>query len=148
MAFVKSIPFKDLIFLQERMGRAFDEALDRYRGWDESSEGVWSPPADIYETEDMLVIKVEIPGVRDDEVKVEVNKNILTLKGERKLEKNLSEEHCHRMECSYGVFQRSFNLTGAIDENKIKASFSDGVLEIRAPKAKESRQKQIKVEIK
>jgi HSP20 family protein len=148
LAKVKWIPSRDLLFLQERMSRLFDEAITRQRGLAESQKISWCPPADIYEAEDGIMLKVELPGVDIKDVRLEIKENVLTLRGERRLTKNLKEEHFHRMEFFYGTFQRAFNLPKIVDEKGIKASLSDGVLEIKLPKAKEFRKKHIKVEVR
>ncbi len=147
MAFNKWVPFQDIIFLQERMSRLFDAALSRYVEG-EGSGGVWSPPADIYETQDNITLKVELPGVEIDDVKVEVEGGVLTLSGIRKLPENLKEEHVHRMEGSHGNFQRAINLPDIVDSKGIKASLSDGVLEVKVPKAGKGEKKHIDIEVK
>lgn len=148
MSDFKSIPFKDLIHLQERMSRVFDEALDRYSGFDGSPDGAWSPVADIFETSDTIIIKAEISGVDIKDIDVKVNKNILTIRGERKQPRDLSKEYCHRMESPFGLFQRVFCLPEEISGEDIEASLSDGVLEIRAPKLNIDELVKVKVEEK
>jgi HSP20 family protein len=139
LAKVKWIPFKDLLFIQERMSRVFDDAISRYKGLGESSKVAWSPPADIYETEDSIVLKVELPGVDIKDVKVELKENVLTLSGDRRFTKNLKEEHFHRMESCYGTFQREFNLPKVADEKGVKANLKDGVLEIKVAKTRKTK---------
>lgn len=148
MALLKWLPYKDLLFLQERMGRIFDEALSRYVGADELSLGTWTPPADLYETEEHVILKVELAGIEIEDVDVEVKDNILTIKGEREPKKTSEGEHYHRMESSYGHFQRSFKVTTAINKDEIKAKLTDGVLTITIPKVKKQKSKHIKVEVK
>ncbi|MBI5344803.1 MAG: Hsp20/alpha crystallin family protein [Deltaproteobacteria bacterium] len=147
MGLVKWDPFKDLFFLQERMSRIFDEALMQYKGGGGITGGVWYPPVDIYETEDAIILKAELPGVDRKHVTIEVNENLITLKGERKFEKNLAEENYHRMERFYGTFQRVFNLPNAVEKNDVKASFKDGVLEIIVLKAPGSVKKNYKIKV-
>ncbi len=147
MALVKWIPFKDLIFLQDKLSRIFDEALARYGGLDDLSKCAWVPPADIYETKDAIVLKVEVPGIEIDDVTLEIKENVLTLKGERKLKKNKDNDHYHRMECSYGIFQRACTLPTAVDKDKVKANLKDGILEIVVPKIKPKKSKKIKVKV-
>ncbi|MBI5560927.1 MAG: Hsp20/alpha crystallin family protein [Deltaproteobacteria bacterium] len=146
MALVKWIPFKDLLSFQERMSHIFDEAFSRFAGIIDPSRCAWSPHADIYETVDNIVLKVELPGVLPDNVVVEVKENCLSLKGERTLNRELKNENYHRMECSYGTFHRTFTLPAVVDKNGIKANFKEGVLEITVPKAEEKAAKHIKVE--
>ncbi|MBI5642712.1 MAG: Hsp20/alpha crystallin family protein [Deltaproteobacteria bacterium] len=148
MALTRRDPFKDLLFLQERMSRIFDEALLKYKGCASlAAGGAWYPPVDIYETEDNVILKAELPGVETKSVSIEVNENTLMLKGERKLEKNLSEENYHRMERFYGTFQRVFSLPYTVDKAGITANFKDGVLQIMVPKARDLRRESIKVKI-
>lgn len=148
MAIVKWDPFRDMITLRDRMDRLFEDSLNRLRGGEEDmGHSTWSPAVDIYETADTLVIKAEIPGVEKDDISVEVKENALYLKGERKFEKEVKEENYHRMERSYGSFKRIFQLPTSVDENKIKANFKDGVLEIKIPKAEETKSKQINVDV-
>jgi len=144
LALKKRDPFKDLLFLQERMSRIFDETLLKYRAAEGSH---WYPPVDIYETQENVILKAELPGVSLEGVSVEVSENTLTLRGERKREKSLGEENYHRMERFYGSFHRSFSLPYAVDRNGIKASFKDGVLKITVPKAAEAASGGIKVRV-
>ncbi|MCK4738777.1 MAG: Hsp20/alpha crystallin family protein [Deltaproteobacteria bacterium] len=146
MALVRWIPFKDLLFFQDRMSRIFDEALEHYFGEGSEAKCSWMPPADTYETKSHITIKVEIPGVKIEDVGVEVDGSILTLKGMREL-RGIEGEHYHRIESSYGVFKRSFNMASEIDKEGIKANLSNGVLEVVVPK-KESSGEQIKVKVK
>lgn len=146
MAIVRWDPFRDLIGLQERMNRLFDETFSRRGGEQPLGITTWSPAVDIYETENAFVVKVELPGLTKDDIEVQIHDGILTLKGERKFEKEVKEENYHRIERAYGTFQRSFSLPTAVEEDKIKASFKDGVLEVNLPKAEAVKPKQIKVE--
>lgn len=143
----KWIPFKDILFLQDRMSRIFDDAISRHGGLGESSKGSWCPPADIFEADDAVVIKVEVPGVDIKDVNIELNGNMLTLNGVRRFTKNLKEEHFHRMEFFYGTFQRVFNLPKVAGDKGVDADLNDGVLEIRVPKARKHHARHIKVEV-
>ena len=147
MALVKWDPFKDLIFLQERMSRIFDEALMEYKGSSGLASGAWMPPVDIYETADSIILKAELPGIEIKDVSIEVEQSVITLKGERRFNKNLSEENYHRMERFYGTFQREFSLPHVVDKEAIKANFLDGVLEITVPKAVEKPTKSVKIRV-
>ncbi|MBI2413838.1 MAG: Hsp20/alpha crystallin family protein [Deltaproteobacteria bacterium] len=140
-------PFKDLLFLQERMSRIFDEALLKYKGCSSMTGGMWYPPVDIYETEDSVVLKAELPGVDRNNVSIEVNENTLTLKGERRQEKGLCEDNYHRMERFYGTFQRAFSLPYSVDKHNITANFRDGVLKIAVPKAVDANRDSVKVKV-
>ena len=147
MAIVRWLdPFRDLSVIQERMNQIFEDALSRSRGRDEGIRtGMWTPAVDIYENHDSVVVKAELPGVEKDQISVEVKDGILSLRGERKFEKEVKEESYHRIERSYGNFQRSFSLPVSVDQEKVTAKFKDGVLEVKLPKKEQAKPKQIKV---
>jgi len=149
MAVVRWDPFQDLITLQDRMNQIFEQTLNRSRG---EREGVpasaWSPPVDIYETAENLILKAELPGLSKDDIDIQVRDNRLTLKGERRHEKEVKEENYLRVERAYGTFQRVFSLPADIQPDKIRATFTDGVLEVTIPKAEVAKPKQITVEVK
>jgi len=150
MAIVRWLdPFRDLSAIQERMNRIFEDALARSRGREEGLRtGMWTPAVDIYENNDSVVVKAELPGVERDQISVEVKDGILTLRGERKFEKEVKEESYHRIERSYGNFQRSFSLPVSVEPDKVTARFKDGVLEVILPKKEQARPKQIQVDVK
>ncbi len=145
MAPIRRDPFKDLLFLQERMSRIFDEALLKYKGCPPG--GVWHPPVDIYESEERIIIKAELPGIEIEDVDIEADENTLVMKGERRFEKNLNEENYHRMERFYGAFHRVFTLPYAVDSGGIKASLKDGVLKITVPKHRAEATSSVKVKV-
>ena len=97
--------------------------------------GSWTPAVDIHETDDGFVIKAELPGVSKDDVSIDVHQNTLTLRGQRKHEAEVKEDQYHRVERSYGSFQRSFVLPTMVDQEKVQATFKDGVLELHLPKS-------------
>ena len=147
MALLKWDPFKDLLTIQERMNRLFDETLSKVRLSDQDIRGGgWSPPVDINETEEFIILRAELPGMDKKDIEVEANDNILTLKGERRFEKNVQEENYHRMERSYGNFHRVFTLPYKVNEEGIKARYRNGILEIVLMKVQEQKPKYIKVE--
>ncbi|MGW8302019.1 MAG: Hsp20/alpha crystallin family protein [Desulfobacterales bacterium] len=148
MAIVKWDPFRDVATLQDRINRIFNESFGRTRDLDEEvSLYDWSPPVDIYETGDGIVLKVELPGVNKDDVSVEVKDNVLILKGERLLDPKIKDEHYYRKERSFGKFNRSFSLQERIKPDLIKASFKDGVLTVAIPRPEEEKPKQVTVDI-
>ena len=146
MSLKKGNPFIDFITLQEKMSQLFDEAASKQKGYSAFSTGAWSPVVDIFETEEKILLSAELPGVEIDDVDVEVNKNVLTLRGERKFQKNLSEEQYLRMERFYGTFQRVFNLPAVVKKEEVRANFKDGVLRVILPKSKKLSPKHIKIE--
>lgn len=148
MALIRWDPFREMSALQERMNRLFSDvrAQAPVRG-EEIVQGAWIPAVDIFETNEAIVLKAELPGITAQDISVEVKDNTLTLKGENKFEKEVKEENYHRVERSYGSFQRAFTLPGTIHQEKVKAKFKDGILEITLPKVEEAKPKQVKVEI-
>lgn len=148
MALVRWDPFRDIITLRERMDKMFEDSLARFRMPEEAGMPTfWSPSVDIYETDENIVLKAELPGVDKKEVSVEVKDSILVLKGERKREKEVKEENYHRVERSFGTFMRSFSLPVSVKQDQVKAKFKDGVLEVTLPKSEEVKPKQVKVEV-
>jgi len=134
-------PFRELSSLRRDIDRLFRETLDDRDG---RTLG-WMPPVDIVEDEHSLVIKAEIPGMKRDDIKVEVEGGVLTISGERSLEKEESGKTYHFVERSYGQFMRSFTLPTKVDPNKIDAKYADGVLEISLAKREEAKPKTISV---
>ncbi|NIS75450.1 MAG: Hsp20 family protein [Deltaproteobacteria bacterium] len=142
-------PFRELGVIQDRMNRLFEESFPKTRGGENVfSKGVWLPPVDIYETEAQVVVTAELAGVDKDNVSIEVKDGVLTIKGERKYQKEVDEEYFHLMEREYGSFKRSFSLPAKIDREKVSASFNGGVLEIILPKKEEVKPKQITIDAK
>jgi len=151
MAIVRWEPFRDLVSLQDRMNRLFDES---YRGVartggddDWALGGSWAPAVDIYENEGNIVLKAELPGVDPKDVDIRVENNVLTLRGERKFDGEVKRENYHRVERAYGSFARSFTLPNATDTDKIKAEYKDGVLRMTLPTREEAKPKQISINI-
>ena len=147
MAIVRWSPFRDIIGLQDEMNRAFDSFV---KGNDTPAltEGTWAPSVDIYESKDAITIDAELPGLNQKDISVTVVDNVLTIKGEKKQEKEVKEENYHRVERSYGLFSRSFTLPVGVKADNIKASYKDGVLKITLPKAEEAKPKQIDIDVK
>ena len=140
-------PIGELSSIHERMNRLFGEAFGPARAQEEGWIRSWEPAVDIYETDDAIVVKAEVPGVEREQVHVEVKDGILTLRGERKFERDVKEESYHRVERSYGTFLRSFSLPVSVDQDQVKATFRDGVLEVELPKKEQAKPKQIQVNI-
>ncbi len=136
-------PFRDLARLQEEMSRLFTE--DRlFRG----SESVgWTPACDIYEDDEAVTARFELAGVDPKKVDIQFENGVLTIKGERSLEKEEKKENYHRVELSYGTFTRSFSLPGTVDMDKIHAEAKDGILSVRVPKRAEAKPRTIQVKV-
>jgi HSP20 family protein len=145
MAVVRWDPFRDLSMLQDRMNRLFDDAGRNWRPDEPAATTSWSPAVDIFETETDIVVKAEVPGMERKDIALNLEKNVLTLKGERRFEKETKDENYHRIERSYGGFSRSFSIPASVDEEKIRADYKDGVLKILLPKKEQAKPKQIKI---
>lgn len=149
MNIVKWDPFKELEEVSNRLNRIFRRSHDR-SGSDQESLTVadWSPSTDITETEDAYLIKAEIPGVKKEDVKVTIQNGMLTIQGERKMEKEEKGKKFHRVECSYGSFLRSFRVPDDVDESSVNAEFRDGMLNVRLTKSVKARPESINVAVK
>ena len=148
MALQRWDPFRDLVSLQERMNRLFEDSMSRSKTTDEEmAMGAWTPPVDIYETPETVVLRADLPGVDQKDIDVRIENNMLMLRGERRFTKETKEEDYHRIERSYGTFSRSFQLPGTINQAGIQAKHKEGVLEVILPKRADTLPKQIKVDV-
>src|SRR5437879_2197359 len=137
-------PFREFSTLQDRMNRLFRESYGP-EGRDESlTTSQFAPPVDVYEDEHNVVFKVEVPGIDDKDIDVRVENNVLTVHGERKVEKEEKEENFRRVERQYGSFTRTFNLPNTVDTDHVQAHYDKGVLRIALPKKAEAKHTQIK----
>lgn len=134
--------------VRERLSRLVDQAFGDFLGSGEEGEAmssrVWSPAVDVLETDDSLVLRAELPGLKREDVQITLESNTLTLKGERRFERK-EDESFLRIETTYGAFSRSFTLPSNIRGDETRASFQDGILEIRIPKAEEARPRHIEI---
>ena len=145
MAIIRWDPFRDIVTLREKMNRLFEDAAST-RGEERDLVGsTWCPSCDIYETENEIVVTAELPGVKEEDIEVKIEDNTLTLRGDRKLEKEVKEENYHRIERAYGSFHRSFSLPHYVNQEKIKAESEDGILKITLPKKPELKPRNVKV---
>ncbi len=141
-------PFRDFGDLETEMHRLFGRPLFPATWLAPKNGGQWLPGADITEEKDRIIVKADLPGMKQEEISVEVSDGILTIKGERKRETESKEGKTYRVERSYGNFLRSFTLPASVDATKVNAAYKSGVLEIALPKLAEAKAKQIKVEVK
>ena len=146
MTLVRWRPFGDLCNLQDDFSRMFEGFFERGARQSEDG-GVWMPATDIQETKDDVVVSVEIPGMKKDEIKVTVQDNILTIRGEKKQEKEEKDINYHRIERNYGSFTRSFSLPTSVKADKISATYEAGVLRILLPKAEKAKPKEIPIAV-
>lgn len=149
MALRKWEPVRDFTRLQEKLNRVFEENLRFVRARIPGAKpvtGIWSPPVDIYETDESIVVKAEVPGMRIEDIQIKVKDSTLGIRGERKFVKAEKDENCHLVERLYGSFSRNFSLPVAVDQSKAKATYQHGVLEVVLPKRGETKPRSIKVE--
>ena len=142
MALVRWDPTRELASMEvDRLNRMFSDL------WSEGLGRGWMPPVDIYETEGHeLVLKAELPDMKREDIDITFENSVLTLKGERKLDSEVSRDRFQRVERHHGSFSRSFTLPATVDATRIKAAYKDGVLTIRLPQRDEVKPKQIAIE--
>ena len=142
-------PFRDLLNLQERMNRLFQESLSRTRGDEDvlASGGPWSPPVDIYEGPDKVVLRTDLPGVSHEEIDLSIENGHLRLKGTRNLPEGASREEYHRIERPFGSFVRAFALPNTVDVSKVRAEFKSGVLEVTLVKRQERQARSVRIDV-
>jgi len=138
-------PFRDVMALQNRVNSLFRDFIDGAEN--PLTTASFIPAVDIYEDEKQVVLKIEAPGIEEKDLDVSVENNTLTVKGERKFEKEEKEENFHRIERRYGSFARAFTLPSTVDTEHIQASYNAGVLKLELKKKPEAQPKQIKVNI-
>jgi HSP20 family protein len=148
MTLVRWKPFGDIISMHDKINRLFEDAYHKDVGKYQDSLASWYPATDIFETKDDYVFKLELPGLSKEDINIEFSDNTLSIKGERKEEKEVKKENYHRIESYTGTFSRSFNLPKNVDANKINATMKDGILELRIAKAEEKKTKAIPITVK
>ncbi len=145
MALVRWRPMNDLISIQDEINRTFEDLWRQSRTGGSPASGWW-PAVDLTENKNEFKLVAELPGLRREDVKISLTENVLTLRGEKHAHKENEGESWHQAERSYGVFERSFQLTCPVDASKVKARFEDGVLTVTLPKSEESRPREIDIE--
>ena len=145
MAITRWDPFRDVVALQNRVNSLF---RDFSEGGDSPlTTASFVPAVDIYEDAQRVTLKLEVPGVDEKDLDIRVENNTLTVKGERKFEKEEKEENFHRIERRYGSFYRAFTLPSSVDTENVQASYNAGVLKVELKKKAEAQPKQIKVNV-
>jgi HSP20 family protein len=144
MNIVRWNSLRDMDLLQTQLNRLFDSTL---QGWpsDTNDTRSWVPPADVYETDNHLVVMADLPGIDPKKLEVRVENNVLTIRGERPFAEKPKNENFHRIERVYGSFARSFTLSTAVDSDKVLATYNSGVLTISLPKAEQAKPKRIEI---
>lgn len=132
---------------QNQFNRLLSEAFGTLSRTDEGVSASWAPPVDISETADRLAFSIEVPGFKDEELKLRVENGVLTVEGERSFEKESKDKTWHRVERSYGKFLRSFSLPSNADTAKVEAKLEDGVLHIELPRREEAKPKSIPITV-
>jgi HSP20 family protein len=139
----------DVLNMQREINKMFD-GLCRGGILHDGSFGmsVWTPAVDVAENENEVQVKIELPGVSKDDVKITMQDSVLTIRGEKKQEEETKTSEYHRVERSYGSFQRSFTLSTSVKHDKVEASYKDGIVTVTLPRAEEAKPKQIEVKVK
>ena len=138
-------PFREFSLLRTEMDRLFDSMLGRYPR--ERIEGLWTPLLDLEETKDSVIARVELPGMKKEDIKISVVNNVLTISGERRHQTEEKGKTYYRIERSYGKFQRAIELPSEVIADKAKASYKDGILELVMPKSEKAKEKEIAIEV-
>lgn len=141
-AVVRFDPFRDITTLRDEMNRLFSRTV----GDGVSSASSWTPPVDIFDGTDSIVLRAELAGLTPEDIDIEIDDNVLTLRGERRFRDSVEEGRFYRLERAYGGFQRSLTLPQGVRSDDISASFEHGVLTVRIPKAEEVKPRKIAVE--
>lgn len=147
MALTRWNPFRGLVSVPQDVDRLFEEFFGSFpmelNGW----SGIWSPTVDVSEDSDNIYFTIEIPGMSKEDLKVTMQDNLLTIRGEKKMEMERKEANLHRVERSYGSFVRSFSVPSGVVADRIKAQYQDGLLKITLPKAEQVKPKEIPIAV-
>lgn len=138
-------PFREMTTLRDEMNRLFTRTIGDQPVAKAAAEATWSPPVDVFDTPDAIVLKAELPGLKVEDVDVELDENVLTISGERRFEEKVDDGRAYRLERAYGRFARTMTLPQNVKADEIAATITDGVLEVRVPKADEIRPRKIAV---
>jgi HSP20 family protein len=146
MNLVRWNPWREMNTFQNRFNHLLaDSFFQPSRSEDDLSLGTWHPVVDMYDEDDRIIIKAELPGMEKKDISVDVKDQVLTLRGERKYDHEVKEEKYYRRERAYGKFQRAFSLPADVDSENIKAEFKDGLLKIEVPKPEKQKPKEIAI---
>lgn len=145
MTLVRWNPMREMLTLENEMGRLFQDLANRAP--EGETPALWSPRVDIEEGRESYVVKAELPGIKLEDIKITIADNQLVVRGEKRREVEKNDTTYHRVERVYGTFERAFTLTKAVAADKIEALYRDGVLEVRVPKAEEAKAREIQIKI-
>ena len=143
MTLIRWMPHRNMLAMQQEMNRLFENFFGDYK---EDVEAVWTPRLDLVENQDSYVVKVDLPGLRKEEVKLTLHENVLTISGERLEEAKRDDESYHILERRFGKFTRSFTLPTNIEGGKITAKMQDGALTVTLPKAEAAKPHEINIQ--
>lgn len=142
-------PQNDLDAIQKQMGNLFNFPFARYPEEDTGLlEGIWNPAMDIYDSKDNIIVRVDIPGMKKEDIDISIHGSTLMIRGEKKESRDAKEEEYVRSERFYGSFNRAVSLPVPVDTAKVEAGYKNGVLELTLPKKEESKPKQLKINVK
>jgi HSP20 family protein len=142
-----SNPLQDLLTLRDRMNRLFEDSLGKFSSLGDEATGYWSPPVDILEDFERVVFRVDLPGIRRDEVDLNIEDGNLVLRGERKMNPDIRKENIQLLERSFGPFRRSFRLPPGVDTGKVQAEIHEGILTITLSKLEDSRPRKVQIQV-
>ena len=145
MHLIRHNPVRNLWQIRDEMDKLFNHFSSRPFDGEEMPEVDWSPRVDIFENKDKFVLKAELPGMSKEDIKVTMQENVLTVKGEKVAQERGEKDDVHLSERRFGKFARSFRLNDPINSKTIEASFSDGILTLELPKAEEAKPKEIEI---
>jgi HSP20 family protein len=140
-------PLREFATIQDRMNRLFRDSYGNEGREEALSNTAFAPPVDVYEDEHGVTLKIEVPGIDENDIDVRIENNTLTVHGERKFEKEEKEENYRRVERQYGSFTRTFSLPNTVDQESVQADYDKGVLKVKLTKKAEAKPKQIKVNV-
>ena len=138
-------PFRDLVSIQDELNRMFGRTFARAEPTRSPEAGAWIPSMDVYETEDEIVVTLELPGIEPGDVEVSVEDSTLTVSGTRAFSNEVNEDRYHRVERRYGSFSRSISLPQSVDTEKVEAAFDKGVLTVEVRKVERAKPKKIEI---
>jgi len=148
MTLVRWKPIRDMANMQDEMNHAFASIFGPRSGYGGTEDtGSWNPDVDIVEDNDQVSVSVDLPGINKEDIQVQVEDNVLTIKGERKFAKDENQKNYHHMKRAYGSFYRTFSLPSTVAGDKIKANYKNGVLNIELPKIEDVKPKEIPISI-
>ena len=147
MAIIKWSPAREIASLQQGINRLFEDVFSQPGSYDSDTMGAWRPPVDIVDTQEAILIFVEIPGVDKNDVSIEVKDNVLSIRGERVVDSSIGNGSYYRSERVFGKFGRSFALPAMIRTDNITAGFKNGVLKIAIPKPEEEKPRQVSIKV-